>query len=71
MATDRTLRVDGMDCTGCESRLGSALTRLEGVIKAKADHKAGRVEVRFDPERVSEKAIRERIRAAGYDAPEE
>lgn len=70
MAQDATLRVEGMDCAACERRLGAALTRLKGVITAKADHRAARVDVRFDPDRVSEQDIRQRIRAAGFDAPE-
>lgn len=71
MAVDATLEVGGMDCSACANRLGSTLGRLEGVVKAKADHKAGRVDVRFDPDRVSEEQIRERIRSAGFDAREE
>ena len=71
MAVDETLEVEGMDCSGCANRLGTALGRLEGVVKADADHRAGRVAVRFDPERVSEDRIKERIRSAGFDAREE
>jgi len=71
VAVDRTLEVEGMDCPGCAKRLGTALDRLDGVVKAKADHQAGRVDVRFDPDRVSEDRIRERIRSAGFDAREE
>lgn len=67
-AEERTLEIGGMDCTGCENRVRSALTRLEGVIKADPDHKAGRVALRFDTDRISEEEIKERIRAAGYDA---
>lgn len=69
MAVDTTLDVRGMDCSGCSSRLGTALARVDGVVRAKADHRAGRVDVRFDPGRVSEDEIRERIRAAGFDTP--
>lgn len=71
VAVERTLQVEGMDCAGCANRLGVALGRLEGVVRAKADHEAGRVAVRFDPERVSEERIKERIRSAGFDAREE
>lgn len=67
MATESSLEVRGMDCSGCENRVKTAVTRLEGVIKADADHNAGRVEVRFDHDRVSEDDIKERIRAAGYE----
>jgi copper chaperone CopZ len=68
---DRTVEVEGMDCPGCANRLGTALDCLDGVVEAKADHQAGRVKVRFDPDRVSEDRIRERIRSAGFVAREE
>lgn len=71
MAVEMTLEVEGMDCSGCANRLGTALGRLDGVVKAKADHRAGQVDVRLDPDRVSEDQIKERIRAAGFDVPEE
>lgn len=67
MATEKTVEVRGMDCTGCENRVKTALTRLEGVIKADADHKEGRVGIRFDPQRITEEEIKERITAAGYE----
>lgn len=69
MVVDTTLKVEGMDCAGCSGRLDTALARLEGVIKAKADHEAGSVAVRFDPGRISEDHIKERIRASGFEAP--
>jgi copper chaperone CopZ len=56
-----------MDCTECENRVKIAVTRLDGVIKADADHKSDRVDVRFDGDRVSEDEIKDRIRAAGYE----
>lgn len=60
--------VKGMTCDGCERRVSSALTRLRGVREAKADHRAERVAVSYDPERVSEQALREQIEQAGYEA---
>ncbi|MGH2555544.1 MAG: heavy-metal-associated domain-containing protein [Actinomycetota bacterium] len=67
MATEKTLDVQGMDCTGCENRVQTALKRLEGVIKANADHRTGRVKVRFDEAHLSEEDVKERIRAGGYE----
>lgn len=69
MATESTIKVTGMDCTGCENRVKTAVSRLEGVIRADADFRRGQVDVRFDPERLSEDDIKERIRAAGYESP--
>lgn len=65
MATEKSLEVRGMDCTGCENRVKTAVTRLEGVIKADPDRTTERVAIRFDHDRVSEDQIKERIRAAG------
>lgn len=66
MATEKTLKVDGMDCAHCATRLGTALERAEGVVKAQADHAAGEVRVRFHLDRISEDQIKERIRASGF-----
>lgn len=65
--TTRTFEVQGMHCSGCADTLSRVLGRIDGVIAASADYEAGRVEVRFDPERVSDDAIREAIRTAGYE----
>lgn len=67
MATEKSVDVRGMDCPACENRLRTALTRLEGVIRTDADHRTGRVNVRFDEGRVSEEDLEERILAAGYE----
>lgn len=67
MAQEQTIAVEGMTCTGCEEAIQRALGRLDGVLRSSADHQAGRVEVRFDPARVSGDDLAERIRAAGYD----
>lgn len=67
MALSETIAVSGMHCGCCERRLSTALTRHEGVIKASADHQAGQVRVRYDPDRVSPADVEERIRTAGYE----
>ncbi|MDP8927979.1 MAG: heavy-metal-associated domain-containing protein [Actinomycetota bacterium] len=66
MATETTLRVTGMDCSHCAQRLGSALERAEGVIRAEVDP-AGTANVRYDEQRLSEADLAERVRAAGFD----
>ncbi|MDP8957856.1 MAG: heavy-metal-associated domain-containing protein [Actinomycetota bacterium] len=63
----QTIEVRGFHCTGCADNLGRALRSLEGVIRADADYEQGRVEVRFDAERVTDDDIRERIQASGFD----
>jgi copper chaperone len=61
-----TLQVDGMTCTGCEQRIGTALRRVDGVRDVTADHTSGRVLVRFDPETTAPDAVDKRITLAGF-----
>ena len=37
--------VKGMHCEGCENRIQKVVENLSGVMKAKADHRNGKVEV--------------------------
>lgn len=67
MAENVTLRVQGMDCTGCEQRLGIALKRLDGVSEATADHRTGELKVRYDPAVTTCEALIERVETAGYE----
>ncbi len=60
------IRVEGMRCDGCERAIQSALCRLEGVREAKANRKADRVRVSFDPERVDESRLHGEIARLGY-----
>jgi copper chaperone CopZ len=66
-ATLKTFTVKGFHCSGCSDNLGSALNNLDGVIRANADYEAGQVEVRFDPERVTEEDVKGQIRTSGFD----
>ncbi len=64
--TKTTLQVEGMTCSGCEQRIGTALRRIDGVREVTADHTTGEVAVRFDPQTTGPDAVRERITMAGY-----
>lgn len=65
--TTRQYRISGFHCSGCADNLGSSLARLEGVVKADADYDQAMVEVRLDPERVSDDDIHGQIRASGFE----
>jgi copper chaperone len=58
--------VQGMSCGGCERAVQAALSQLEGVSSAEADHTAGRVRVSYDPGQVDEQRLRTQIEDAGY-----
>ena len=60
----RTLAVDGMSCTGCESNVESAVADLAGCEGVEADHEAGTVTVEGS---VDESALRDAIEDSGYE----
>jgi len=66
--TTRKYSIRGFHCSGCADNLGKSLRKLEGVIKADADYDHAMVEVRFDPERVTDADIGEQIHAAGFES---
>lgn len=66
-AIDTTLSVTGMTCGSCVRRIQAALGRDPRVIRVDVDLGAGLVHVRH-AETVSEAALREAVRAAGFGA---
>lgn len=62
-----SLQVTGMSCSGCEQRVGRALGRMDGVSEAKADHRTGVVDVRFDPAVADTARLAERVQEVGYE----
>ncbi len=64
--TTRTYRIEGFHCSGCADNLAGALRRLEGVIRVHAEFERALVEVRFDPERISDETIEAQIDRAGF-----
>jgi copper chaperone CopZ len=64
------LTVRGMDCTSCEKRLETALARQDGVVRSKADHRAGSLSVVIDPAKANEASVRASIEKAGFGVGE-
>jgi copper chaperone CopZ len=62
------LKVSGMDCTQCERRLETALSQVDGVVRSKADHQQGSLDVVIDPAKADEAAIRTVVTKAGFSA---
>lgn len=59
------LTVEGMACTGCAERVANAVTQVDGVHRADADHAVGTIEVTADED--TEDAVRQAVYDAGYD----
>jgi len=66
MATlHKELKVTGMSCGHCEMAVNKSLMEVDGVISAKADHKAGKAVVELDKD-VNEEVLKEAVTKAGY-----
>lgn len=61
------IKVDGMFCRNCETRISKALAELPGVKKVEADYTNGKVEVTVNTEQVNRSALEDCITNLGYD----
>jgi Cu+-exporting ATPase len=60
------MRVDGMSCSACVRHVKNAVAKLPSVTRA--DVEIGKVEVEYDPEKLSVADIAAAIEDAGYTA---
>ncbi|MBD2088271.1 cation transporter, partial [Microcoleus sp. FACHB-1515] len=60
------MQVGGMDCTSCKMKIEGSLERLKGVDEASVVVATGQLTVSYDPQKVSEAQIQERVIALGY-----
>jgi Cu+-exporting ATPase len=63
-----TLKVSGMSCAACASRIEKSLAKLEGVESAAVNFAAEKVTVAYDPAIVSTSGIVEKIETLGFAA---
>jgi copper chaperone len=68
--SDVTLNVSGMTCEHCKKSVEAAVEALPGIESAKAIIQDGRVNVSFEPAKVSLDDILEAIREAGFEVEE-
>lgn len=62
--------VEGMMCAGCENRVKTALSEIDGVVEVVANHENGTVLVKMSKE-VSKENIAEIIENLGFDVKED
>jgi Zn2+/Cd2+-exporting ATPase len=60
------MQVGGMDCTSCAMKIEGAVEKLSGVAEISVVVATGRMIVTYDPDRVSEADIQQRVTALGY-----
>ncbi len=64
------LKVNGMHCSGCESRIKNSLESIKGIKKIKASHKSGTVDISYDAGNISLGEIKENIEDLGFEVVE-
>ena len=67
MTQQQVMTVNGMTCDGCERRITSALSAVDGVDGVSADREAGTVMLQADPDVTSTDVVRDVIEDLGYE----
>ncbi len=62
------LKIEGMHCTGCSTRLQKVLNNLEGVQEAEVSLEAKQAMIKYDEDKISIEGIKEAIEDAGFKA---
>lgn len=65
--TKKDFNVDGMHCPSCEMLIVDSLEEFEGIAKATASHKKGKVHVEYDESLLSTDMIKKIIKNEGYE----
>ena len=60
------LKIEGMHCAGCSTRLERILNNLEGVEKAKVSLEEKQATIKFDETKTNIENIKEAIADAGF-----
>ena len=63
-----SLKIKGMHCTGCSTRLTKVLNNQDGVEDAKVSLKDAKADVQYDENQIGLDEIKEVIQDAGFEA---
>ncbi len=63
---ETNLKIEGMHCAGCSTRLEKVLNNLEGVEKAQVSLQEKKATIKYDENKISLKSIKEAIEDAGF-----
>ena len=62
-----SLKIKGMHCEGCSTRLGKVLNTQDGVEDAKVSLEEAKADIKFDENEIGLDEIKEAIEDAGYE----
>ncbi len=63
---ETNLKIEGMHCAGCSTRLERVLNNLEGVETAKVSLEEKKATIKYDETKISLEIIKEAIEDAGF-----
>ncbi len=63
---ETNLKIEGMHCTGCSTRLEKVLNNLEGVETAKVSLEEKKATIKYDETKISLESIKEAIEDTGF-----
>lgn len=63
---ETNLKIEGMHCAGCSTRLEKVLNNLEGVETAKVSLEEKKATIKYDETKISLENIKESIEDAGF-----
>lgn len=58
--------IKGMTCSSCEEHVNHAVNELDGIISVESSYNNGNSKIAYDPNRISEEAIKAAIATTGY-----
>ena len=61
------LRIEGMHCTGCSTRLQKVLSNLDGVSRAEVSFEKGMANIEFNKEIITLDEIKNAIVDSGFE----
>ena len=63
---ETNLKIEGMHCAGCSTRLEKVLNNLEGVETAKVSLEEKKATIKYDETKINTENIKEAIEDAGF-----
>ena len=63
---ETNLKIEGMHCAGCSTRLEKVLNNLEGVETAKVSLEEKKTTIKYDETKINIENIKEAIEDAGF-----
>lgn len=64
---ETNLKIEGMHCAGCSTRLERVLNNLEGVKTAKVSLEEKKATIKYDETKINIENIKETIEDAGFE----